>query len=88
MDKPYYYEICVEGELTERWSDWFDGLTICIRANAETMLTGSLHDQTALHGVLEKIRNLNLILISVRRASERGLTDRGMEQAEETPTRA
>jgi hypothetical protein len=78
MDKPYCYEICVEGELTERWSDWFDGLIICSRANGETILTGFLRDQAALHGVLDKIRDLNMLLVSVRRASEHGLTDKSM----------
>ena len=63
------YEILVEGHLSERWSTWFDGLTIQIEPNGDTRLTGLLSDQAALYGVLAKIHNLNLVLISVARLS-------------------
>lgn len=69
MDKPYWYEIRIEGHLTDRWSDWFDGLAIHTDPNGETTLSGWLTDQSALFGVLVKIHNLNLILISVHRSS-------------------
>ncbi len=69
MDKPYWYEIRVEGHLAEQWSDWFDGLAIHTDPNGETALIGLLIDQAALFGVLTKIHNLNLILIAVRRSS-------------------
>jgi hypothetical protein len=63
------YEIRVEGHLPDRWSDWFEGLAIRNDANGETIMTGLLADQAALYGVLIKIHNLNLILLSVGRLS-------------------
>jgi hypothetical protein len=67
MDKPHVYEIRVEGHLTERWSDWFEGLTIYNELSGEAMLSGSFVDQAALFGTLTKIHSLNLTLISVNR---------------------
>jgi hypothetical protein len=67
MVKPEYYEIHIEGDISSRWSDWFAGLDIKEGANNETILTGELQDQAALHGVLMKIRDLHLVLISVNR---------------------
>ena len=64
------YEIMIEGHLSGQWSDWFDGLTIQIlEANGDTKMVGLLSDQAALYGVLAKIHNLNLVLISVARLS-------------------
>ena len=67
MEKPYFYEIRVEGIITDRWSDWFDGLAIRNEPDGETVLAGSIKDQAALMGVLSQIQALNLTLISVRR---------------------
>jgi hypothetical protein len=67
MDNLFIYEIRVEGHLTERWSDWFDGLTIHNESNGETILCGSFIDQAALFGTLSKIHSLNLTLVSVNR---------------------
>jgi hypothetical protein len=75
MDTPYVYEIRVEGHITESWSDWFDGLTIRNERNCQTTLTGRLSDQAALFGVLSRIHNLNLILISVSRLPNEGEGD-------------
>ena len=61
------YEIRVQGNLDLRWSDWFDALSITPVGDGETLLTGSVADQAALHGVLHKIRDLGLPLLSVRR---------------------
>jgi hypothetical protein len=69
MDKPHIYEIRVEGHLTERWSDWFDGLIIHNESSGETILSGSFIDQAALLGTLSKIHSLNLTLISINRLS-------------------
>ena len=69
MDVPHVYELRVEGHLAAHWSDWFDGLAIRNDTNGETALTGLLTDQAALYGVLSKIHNLNLILVSVLRLS-------------------
>jgi hypothetical protein len=73
MDTPHVYEIRVEGHLAERWSDWFEGLAIRREPDGETVLTGPLSDQSALLGVLTRIHDLNLVLVSVcRRGDCRG----------------
>ncbi len=72
MLKPDYYQICIEGKIGSQWSDWFSGLTITAGANNETFLAGSLRDQAELHGILMKIRDLHLVLISVTRLSKPG----------------
>jgi hypothetical protein len=60
-----YYEVKVKGHLDARWSDWFAGLQVAHLDGNETLLSGSLPDQAALHGLLERIRDLNLTLVSV-----------------------
>jgi hypothetical protein len=62
---PEYYEIKIKGHLDPCWSDWFGGLNVTHLEGGETLLAGTLPDQTALHGLLERIRDLNLTLISV-----------------------
>ena len=64
---PEHYEIKIRGHLDPRWSDWFADLKLTHLEGDETLLSGSLHDQAALHGLLERIRDLNLTLISVTR---------------------
>ena len=59
------YEIRVKGHLDRHWSDWFDGLKITNLENGEAMLSGEIVDQAALHGVLAKVRDLNLALVAV-----------------------
>jgi len=68
-EKVSFYKIRVKGHLDERWSDWFDGLEITNLENGDTMLYGEIVDQAALHGVLAKVRDLNLPLISVSSVS-------------------
>jgi hypothetical protein len=60
-----YYHIRVRGHLNDNWSDWFGGLTISNEAHGEAVLDGPLADQAALYGVLIKIRDLGLPLITV-----------------------
>jgi hypothetical protein len=64
---PQYYEIKIRGHLDQRWSDWLAGLKLTHLEGDETILSGQLPDQAALHGLLERIRDLNLTLISVSR---------------------
>ncbi len=66
-DHSFVYEIKVEGLVDGLWAEWFDGMTITYLNNTETILAGELQDQSALHGILERIRDLGLKLISVRR---------------------
>jgi hypothetical protein len=60
------YQIIVEGLLDTHWSDWFEGWTVNPQEDGTTILTSPLIDQAALHGVLKKIRDLNLFLLSVQ----------------------
>ncbi|WP_210480773.1 hypothetical protein [Naasia sp. SYSU D00948] len=59
------YAIRVRGHLDTRWADWFDGLTLTQEADGSTLLQGSIPDQAALHGVLHRVRDLGLPLVSV-----------------------
>ncbi len=63
--EPGLYEIRIKGHLDNRWADWFDGLTITREENGDTLLTGLVIDQAALHSLLRKVRDLGLPLISV-----------------------
>jgi hypothetical protein len=69
--KPAVYEIRVRGVLSDRWADWFDGLAIIPQENGETLLVGTVVDQSALHGILDTIHGLNLPLMSVCRSADR-----------------
>jgi hypothetical protein len=71
MDKPCIYENCVEGQLTDLWSDWFNDLMIHYDTDSKTTLSRPLADQGALFGMRAKIHVLNLTLISVSRLSSR-----------------
>lgn len=60
-----HYEICVKGHLDPHWSHWFEGFAIALKDNGETLLSGSVIDQAALYGVVMKVRDLGLPLVSV-----------------------
>jgi hypothetical protein len=63
--KPTVYKIRIKGHLGREWSDWFEDLTITLEENGTTLLTGPVIDQAALHGLLKKVRDLGLPLVSV-----------------------
>lgn len=69
LPPPDCYQIRVKGHLAPCWSDWFDGLIMIHEPNGETILAGPILDQAALYGVLLKIRDLNLPLLSVTQIS-------------------
>jgi hypothetical protein len=62
---PKVYRIKIKGQLDSEWTDWFEGLTITLEEDGNTLLTGPVTDQAALHGLLKKIRDLGLPLLSV-----------------------
>ena len=64
-DESGRYEIRLEGHLDDRWSDWFDGLTLTNETDGTTTLAGPVADQAALHGLLRKVGDLGIALISV-----------------------
>ena len=70
FDEQGEYQIRVKGVLDQKWSDWFDGFAITLQANDETLLTGPVADQAALHGLLAKIRDLGLPLLLVQRVDQ------------------
>jgi hypothetical protein len=59
------YEIRLKGHLDDRWAEWFEGMTITLEEDGDTLLTGPVIDQAALHGLLKKVRDLGMPLISV-----------------------
>lgn len=67
---PKIYEIRVQGHLSQSWQDSFEGLTITLEDNGNTCLTGSIVDQSALHGVIKRIRDLGMPLIEVKRKTD------------------
>ena len=65
--QPIVYQIRVKGHLGPQWTEWFECLTITLEEDGETLLTGPMVDQAAIHGVLKKVRDLGMPLISVNR---------------------
>jgi hypothetical protein len=61
------YQIRITGHLGREWTDWFDGLAITLEDNGDTLLSGPVGDQAALHGLLKKVRDLGMPLVSVNR---------------------
>ena len=68
-DPPSLYQIRLKGHLVPQWTHWFEGLTITLEDNGDTVLTGPVADQAALHGLLRKVRDLGLPLLEVTRAN-------------------
>ena len=65
LNQPMVYQIRIKGHLGRQWADWFEGLTITLEDSGETLLTGSVVDQAALYGLLRKVRDVGMPLISV-----------------------
>lgn len=64
-DQPLVYEIRIKGHLGPHWADWFGGFMITLKDNGETLLTGQVVDQSALYGLLKKVRDLGMPLLAV-----------------------
>jgi len=71
FNEPQVYQIRLKGHLGADWAEWFGGLTLTLDENGETLLTGTLLDQAALHGLLKKVRDLGLTLVSINRIEKR-----------------
>ncbi len=63
--QPMVYQIRIKGHLGRQWTDWFEGLAITLEDDGETLLTGQVVDQAALHGLLKKVRDVGMPLLSV-----------------------
>jgi hypothetical protein len=72
--QPMVYQIRIKGHLGHQWTDWFGGLTITLKDNGDTLLTGPVVDQAALFGLLKKVRDLGMPFLSVNRV-ESGQVD-------------
>jgi hypothetical protein len=64
-DRPLVYQVRIRGHLGQQWTDWFDGLSITLEEDGNTVLEGPVVDQAALHGILKKVRDLGMPLLSV-----------------------
>ena len=69
--EPMVYQIRIKGHLDRQWTDWFEGLTITLEDDGDTLLTGPVTDQAALYGLLKKVRDLGIPLVSINRVEPR-----------------
>jgi hypothetical protein len=65
LNQPVVYQIRIKGQLDSQWADWFAGLTIILEDDGNSLLTGPVVDQAALHGLLKKVRDLGMPLVSI-----------------------
>jgi hypothetical protein len=85
---PTYYEIRVTGHLPPRWADWFEGLTITLEEDGDMLITGPVIDQAALHGLLKKVRDLGMLLVSVNRVQFKEIDPSRSKKGENMNTNA
>ena len=64
-DQPSVFQIRIRGHLGHQWTDWFDGMAITLEDDGDTLLTGPVADQAALHGLIKKVRDMGISLVSV-----------------------
>jgi hypothetical protein len=81
-NSPMVYQIRLQGHLGQQWTAWFEGLTITLEENGETLLTGPVADQAALYGLLRKVRDLGMPLLSVNRLKPGPSTTLGPDPAD------
>jgi hypothetical protein len=84
LDESGLYEIRLKGHLDDRWAEWFEGLTITLEEDGDTLLTGPIIDQAALHGLLKKVRDLGMPLVSVSPVEPGPSTTLGTGQADQS----
>ena len=82
--QPVVYQIRIKGHLGHQWTDWFEGLTITLEEDGNTLLTGPVVDQAALHGLLKKVRDLGMPLVSVSPLEPGPPTTLGTGQADQS----
>jgi hypothetical protein len=81
-NKPTNYKIRINGHLDPEWSDWFEGLTVTLEEDGNTLLSGPVTDQAALHGLLKRVRDLGMPLLSVCPLEPGPSTTLGTDQAD------
>jgi hypothetical protein len=86
--EPGSYEIRIKGHLDKRWAAWFEGLKITLEEDGNTLLTGSVVDQAALHGLLKKVRDLGMSLVSVSPLEPGSSTTLGTGQADQSDVKS
>ena len=70
--QPMVYQIRIKGHLSPQWTDWFEGMAITPEDNGDTLVTGPVIDQAALHAVLKRVRDVNLPLLSIMEVRSKG----------------
>jgi len=78
-----HYEIRLTGHLDAHWANWFDGSTVSHESNGVTVISGYVPDQAALHGLLQRVRDLGMPLVSIKRRDDSGPDDQTIPQARE-----